>query len=450
MNRQRYIEQGKQRKPASIAGFFSCVRRHVMIIQVVLCEILADVVSIGPSGHVMAKREAKMVCGMRVRLIRWIAVALLACSMMSRAADISLANLQCPDSGLLSAKMVTGVCWDGIFPIRVMGATIYSSSNWAPDDVSSKPLCWCKGTDTSVGVIGFPMGLWMPTRAIEVTRHPYCVPGLGGVKIAADVSSAGAELYVGGSHTQHGDDTDKAGASESTTASYHVKYFYYPLATMLELFDVPKCNPDGAIDIDLVSMSEAYPNWFNNELALLIQPDTLLYASPVGTAAVPIDCAKLWATDKPIKELYWAAGCWGKIFPSIGTNNTDDSPVTTTSLLATRYLSMLARTGMLKKSIGSDQLCDPENMWVLNKQQYKMQAFFPSSEASGTSLPSSETDTNGIVTVNPDSLMSGSCTHGLGSSSLKWGEWRGQPGTGEDHSYILWQWVDCCSGVIGF
>jgi conjugal transfer pilus assembly protein TraU len=48
--------------------------------------------------------------------------------------------------------------------------------------------------------------------------------------------------------------------------------------------------------------------------------------------------------------------------------------------------------------------------------------------------------------VNPPSRFS-TCNHATGASSAAWGMWRDVPATGEDHSYLIFQWTDCCFGI---
>ncbi len=49
---------------------------------------------------------------------------------------------------------------------------------------------------------------------------------------------------------------------------------------------------------------------------------------------------------------------------------------------------------------------------------------------------------------NPGSTSS-KCAHWIGKSPLQWGEWDGQPGSGNNFVYLVWQWSDCCMGVLG-
>ena len=49
-------------------------------------------------------------------------MTLMAAAQQAAAADYT----GCPDAGLLSAKLLTDICWDCIFPIRIAGTSIGS------------------------------------------------------------------------------------------------------------------------------------------------------------------------------------------------------------------------------------------------------------------------------------------------------------------------------------
>lgn len=362
-----------------------------------------------------------------------------------RAESMNFSNLTCPDANMLGAGMFNKICWNAMFPIRMAGVTVWSGDNWTPENTTTRSLCACGG-DLSAGklpVIGTTVGMWMPTRLYEVTRRPYCLPSMGGLTLSSSVGTAGGEMMIGGTQSP------TSSVLTKHQSIYHVHAYYYPLMAMLKVMDVPMCNPDQVSSFDVAQMSEAYPNWYDDELALLLSPEMLLYASPIGIAAQPIDCVAATANDRPIQRLHWVVGCWGNLYPSNGTLGSNSSPVTSSSLLAMRFLNLITRVGMVKKSVGDDAYCGDETMWVLDKQQYRMQMAFPIPEARDMETPPGTINSSGIAEVDPSSFMGNKCSHGLGVNTLKWGEWRTTPGTGEDFVYVLWQWMDCCVGFLG-
>jgi len=53
----------------------------------------------------------------------------------------------CQDSELLSVKLITEICWECLFPIRVAGVSLGSGT--VPTGASNQSVCWC---DDALGV----------------------------------------------------------------------------------------------------------------------------------------------------------------------------------------------------------------------------------------------------------------------------------------------------------
>lgn len=358
----------------------------------------------------------------------------------------SISNLTCPNAHVLSGRLFNDICWSCMFPIRVAGLTLFSGSQGAPADAATAPACTCGG-DLSKGElprVGLPLGFWQPTRIIEVVRRPFCFPALGGITLPDNTPFL--HKSIGGTIGSEGRDT----ATELGFYNFH--YYSFPLLTILHLLDVPQCNVGGYSDMDVLMMGEAFPNWYNDQLAAVVNPEGALFGNLAAVGAEITDCAGVTAGHVSDK-IFWSAGCWGSIYPFTGFVEGNSDPIRGSSLVATKALAMLARLGIINRTVGNDVLCDSTKMPILKKSQYKLQMIFPSSEArgdSGIQAPAPAGDsTNGgtqVPDVDPSSLMHG-CCHNIGASPFTWGEWRSQPGTGEDYVYVLWQWTDCCMGA---
>lgn len=314
---------------------------------------------------------------------------------------INAADLLCPDADFWGEKMLTGVCWTCLFPIRLGGFSL--SDGDVPDGATEETLCECDAK--GIPEIGITGGAWLPARLIEVVRKPYCSPILGGTSF-----NKGVRLW-GGRKEVEGDGTDK------TYYNYH--YWAFPLYMILQLFVQNNCNAGGIRNLDMMYMSELDPTWNIDELAFFMNPEAVLFANPLAVAACTVDCATT-TVSKPLASLYWCAGCWGNLYPFTGNIASDGSPPRDTSLLTARVLASLHRKGLAHKTYGDDALCSGQIYPMLPKQQYKLSTLFPIAEASGK------------------------CCHWIGESSFKWGEFRTIPGTGEDYVYLLWRYTDCC------
>ncbi|MBF0609502.1 MAG: hypothetical protein G8345_00715 [Magnetococcales bacterium] len=313
------------------------------------------------------------------------------------------AQIMCPNAEIFGQRMINGVCWSCMFPVRLFGTS--NGTGATPAGAAGGGVCTCQGAG-GIPQFGITAGFWAPARMIEIVRQPYCSPVMGGIKFESGVR------HWGGQRTTEYD------ISDSTFYNYH--YWAFPLFVMLELLGEPNCNAGGYNSLDLMYLSELDPTWNESELAFLLSPESAVFANPLAQAACIADCATVSAGGLPLESQFWCAGCWGGMYPLTGTINWEASPVRDSSLLAARAVAALHRRGVAWKTYGSENLCGGNLYPMIPKQQYRMSMLFPFAEATGN------------------------CCHFIGDSTFKWGEWRTMPGTGEDFVYLLWRYTDCC------
>lgn len=338
--------------------------------------------------------------------------------------------------------MFSDVCWSGMFPIRLAGGTFMSGKSGVPADASNKVVCACGG-DIKKGQlprIGFTVGFWAPAKIMDVTRKPYCMPSLGGIEMPV----ASVEFLNSGANR---------GRNDRQEAFANWVLYSFPIVYMLRLLDDGACPPDGLTEFDLIQASPLYPNWNDvlGRYTTFINPEMLLFANATSLFAMPIDAAASTA-GKPLNNMFWTAGAWGPVYPITGffgngVGNMKDN-VGFTSLTAIRGLSLMHRLGFLNETIGNDSLCERQMRPIIRKDAYRWQMLAPSPESDGRlpGAPPPTATTSQVQEVNPPSRFS-TCTHPTGSSTAAWGVWRDVPATGEDHSYLIFQWTDCCFGA---
>ena len=315
----------------------------------------------------------------------------------------------CPDSELFGEKMISGICWRCLFPIKIAGGITLGpdagsiSDNKPPSGSPSSVFCACPDS-LDVPRPGISMSLWEPARLIELVRTPYCSTALGGIRLQ-------------NSFKYMGDNRDFE--SENHRLSHFQMHFYaFPILNMLDLFTEASCNSDGYMDMDLTYMTELDPTWNRPELASLVNFETLIFANPAAHLACSVEAVAVNAGSQPIETLHWCAGSWGNIYPMNGSFKRI-SQNAGTSLLATRGLSMLHRRGLSKLTVGEAAQCKPQFFPTLPKQQYKMSMIFPVAEAKGN--------------------------HWIGEHTFRWGEHRNIPGLSPEALYMIYRWRDCCS-----
>jgi conjugal transfer pilus assembly protein TraU len=308
----------------------------------------------------------------------------------------------CPDAEVLSGKLITDICWNCLFPVRLFGLNMGSGSR--PSSASNKIFCACSD-NLGVPHAGMAVGMWEPARLVELTRAPNCSPVLGGIRLPL-----GDKRLMGSWGRSEWD------ASDGARYNYH--WYAFPLLILLDLFWDDRCNPDGFVDLDVLYLSELDPTWNNDELAFFTNPEAAWLSNPIAQAACIADAASS-TVGTPIDNLFWCAGSWGGMYPFSGSIGSSGSAPNMTSLSATRALAALHRRGLARRTMGDDAMCGAPIEPFIPKSQYKWTQFYP--------FP--ETDK----------------AHVIGQSTFTWGESRTFPGPGEDHVYLMWRWNDCCA-----
>ena len=315
--------------------------------------------------------------------------------------------IECKDADLLSAKLITDICWDCIFPIKVAGATLAEGNGQTPGaPLTGPPICVCDdafGLPTRIGVV---TEYFEPARVVESQLVPGCMSGLGGITLPANRGRLG------------GSASTAAGSSSDTRdiSFHHQRYYAFPLLSMMGLFSGAGCNSDGMVDFDLLTITELDPTWNNEVLASFSFPETAAVANPLGVASCAVDAAAANA-GAPLNDMFWCSGSQGQIYPISGLATGPQGSQQASSLLTTRLLTQLHRRGFARRTYGNDAMCQSQIDTFLPKEQYRLTQFAPRPETS-----------RGRV---------------IGESTLKWGSFKKYPG-GTSPVTVVWRWNQCC------
>lgn len=316
----------------------------------------------------------------------------------------------CYDAEVFSGKLISGVCWDCVFPIVISRVVIAGDKDRIPDgaaDGSVLGACMCRD-NLGMPSFGVKTSLWQPARLVELQRQSGCSGVLGGLRFPFNRLYQGTEQKL-----------SQQSQSKNDGKTYrHYHYYSFPLMTMMDMWLPGFCNPGGFMDLDIMYLSEIDPTWNNDEIAFFTHPEAALIASPLGAISCIPDAFGA-NVGKPIKELYWCAGSWGVLFPTSGSVLSRENIMMTTSLMGARALYALHRRGLEWRSIGDDVMCGGEMSPYLPKNQYRFQVFHPVSE----------TENN----------------HVLGEMLYTWALGRTIPAVGEDPLFLIWRWIDCCN-----
>lgn len=332
-------------------------------------------------------------------------------------------------------KMVQNTCWSCVAPLIIAGQKVTSpksdtegqgsvGTHELPADAkgqvisggfSSVPtgsraggVCACQD-DLGVPHPGLGSSMWEPRYLMEFTQTPGCFKMFGG-----DTGLRGFDkAFVG-----HQEQNNKHQSNGEDGTFQHYRMYAFPLFTMLNLFFNEGCNKGGLLEADLLFPSEYDPTWNNDDIAFFTAPESTLVANPVAELACMVDAAYATAMNEGLNQMFWCAGAWGGIYPLSGNVMGSDDIIQATSLQTTRVLVQQHRRMLLKETMGEAAMCKSRLMPQPKKSMYKLNLYTPVPETS--------------------------ISHGIGRSTLLWGNARIQVYKDEEPTYMVWRWNDCC------
>lgn len=316
------------------------------------------------------------------------------------------AEVGCINANIIGPKMITDICWDCVFPIRVAGVPISGSlfRDRYPSGAATRPFCMCFD-NLGVPKPGVTTQFCQPNRLVEFQRVAGCASVLNGIRFPFNRFNLGYE----GRHSEQRN-------YEGTYRHYH--YYAFPVMIMLDMFVPIHCNPGAFHDLDVMYLSEVDPTWANDEIAFFTNPESALVGNPLAVVTCIPDAVAA-SVGEPLDTLWWCAGSWGGIYPLSGNVLGRDGTLRTTSLMSARVLAQLHRRGVEWGTVGNENFCGGSVTPYLPKFQYRFTVMHPVAETDDF--------------------------HALGSSPLLWGMGRTIPSVGEDPIYLIWRWLDCCN-----
>jgi len=293
---------------------------------------------------------------------------------------------------------LTDVDWHAIFPLSVGGKSVVRGT--LPDTRNPKsPVCHCLTGD--MPRVGLAIGFWEPLLLVEVTRTPFCLVGLGGISLGLTHHHRGAI----------GEASPEAGNS-----FYHVHVYRFPLLAWLNVLTDAACLSHG--DLDVLYLSELDPSWQNEAIALLLHPESALFANKESQNACAIDAIQA-IQHLPSDYLFWCAGAQGSLYPLTGYVSAHVSALQAGVLLLERAIAKLQRFGLLWRvdTAHERQLCHARYQPTLAKSPYRYQLVYP------TRRPAQP----------------------FGRSTVLWGAGATYPIKGEDMVFLVFRKRNCCA-----
>ncbi len=297
---------------------------------------------------------------------------------------------------------ISDVDWDGLFPITIGGLLKFSGENPDTENPGS-PVCMCSNENGLTPVrIGLSLGYWEPIALIEVVRHPGCFPSLGGISFPIGSGQGGSWRNTFGREGQ-------------ANSFYHVHYYPFPALSLLNAGLDVACMSSS---LNLSWFSEFDPSWRDDQLAMILNPEAVLFATPAAQAVCAADATAVLVKKLPIDKLFWCAGTQGGMYPLDGYTR-GLGGIRSALLLAERMLFKLHRMHMMQDSVGSDgvDLCRMHSLPLLPKSRYRLQMVYPKKR---------KAEPIGRYT---DSAYAGVL----------------RPDGGEDFVFLVWRKRNCCA-----
>lgn len=151
---------------------------------------------------------------------------------------IGVDEILCPSSDVIGPKMITDVCWQGLFPMYIADVRAVGKSKYAPDARSTDSVCACGG-DLAKGElpkVGATLGMYYPKYLLTVTKKPYCFPELNGLEMASQLGLV-SRFNIGNQDQSLSSSEDD---SNQSSWSWHLASF--PVQHMLETFNEFTCD----------------------------------------------------------------------------------------------------------------------------------------------------------------------------------------------------------------
>jgi hypothetical protein len=77
---------------------------------------------------------------------------------------------------------ITDICWSCLFPISIGPIKVSGGGREDTPNPGQIP-CFCQRPPIPFPVPGIPVGFWEPARLVDVTRVPFCMVSMGGLKM---------------------------------------------------------------------------------------------------------------------------------------------------------------------------------------------------------------------------------------------------------------------------
>lgn len=251
-------------------------------------------------------------------------------------------------------------------------------------DTDGAFLCMCQVPPPVFERLGVTMSFWNNVGMIDTTSIPYCFPQLGQYLDLGDTVGGSLEALTGkagiGGANQFGKRSSggKQKGDQFISAHTHFASFTNLMKIVSDAIFSMCFSADMAANIS-PQMSEVFFWWQNDEWGVLKNPEALLVANPIATAACMAESLSVSLMGTSLDPLFWCMGSWGSLYP-ITMNVGSGTPLTSYAMLAARNLSERFQLAMLMDTTGYQMLngyCQPYPTYFIPKTDVNIYPIWP-------------------------------------------------------------------------
>jgi conjugal transfer pilus assembly protein TraU len=159
------------------------------------------------------------------------------------------------------ANPITDICWSCLFPLTLGGTPIMTMGQ---EDTGNPDgfLCTC----TNPLRIGIKTGFWEPARRVDVTR----------TRTALSRWEASSSIPVSVPRKA------RSVCSRTTPSNPTIRFIGTPIRSLywLEVILDNPCLETGSFDVAYITVD---PTWNDDELTMLLNPETFLFGNPIAS-----------------------------------------------------------------------------------------------------------------------------------------------------------------------
>lgn len=292
---------------------------------------------------------------------------------------------------LMDIQMAAFETIDNMLPIKIgaveinniddMSGGVGSAGGSAGgSDTEGTFLCMCQVPPPIFERMGVTLQFWNNVGMVDTTSIPYCFPQLGMSlsSMSSGVEGAFSGLGVPGIGGSNQFGARSSGGKDGQFMSAHTHY-----ASFMNLMQIVSeaifsmCL--GATSNISPQMSEVFFWWQNDEWGAVKNPEALLVANPIATAACMVESLSVSLLQTSLDPLFWCMGSWGALYP-ITMNVGSGTPLTSYAMLVARNLSERFQTAQLMDTTGYQMLngyCQPIPIYFIPKTDINIYPIFP-------------------------------------------------------------------------